>query len=68
MIGVDPRNLVAGRHPGREARPKIRERHHGLARLVIGSIADKVVRGSKTPVLIVHPQPDKIRARSQEVA
>ncbi|NIR41418.1 MAG: universal stress protein, partial [Actinobacteria bacterium] len=41
---------------------------HGLARLVIGSIADKVVRGSKTPVLIVHPQPDKIRARSQEVA
>jgi nucleotide-binding universal stress UspA family protein len=30
---------------------------HGVARVVLGSVADKVVRGSHTPVLIVH-QPD----------
>lgn len=27
----------------------------GLSRLLIGSVADKVVRGAKTPVLLVHP-------------
>lgn len=28
----------------------------GLARLVIGSVADKVIRGAKLPVLLCHPQ------------
>lgn len=41
---------------------------HGLARAVIGSIADKVVRGSHTPVLIVHPVDRGLHAHSQEVA
>lgn len=29
----------------------------GLSRLVLGSVADKVVRGAETPILLVHPQP-----------
>lgn len=28
----------------------------GLSRLLLGSVADKVVRGAETPVLLVHPQ------------
>ena len=30
--------------------------HRGLARLVLGSVADKVVRGAQTPVLIHSPR------------
>ncbi len=41
---------------------------HGLARVVIGSIADKVIRGSHTPVMIVHPTKEEISMRSEEVA
>jgi nucleotide-binding universal stress UspA family protein len=29
----------------------------GLARLALGSVADKVVRGSHVPVLLVRPHP-----------
>jgi nucleotide-binding universal stress UspA family protein len=28
----------------------------GLARLVLGSVADKVVRGASVPVLVHHPR------------
>jgi nucleotide-binding universal stress UspA family protein len=41
---------------------------HGLARAALGSIADKVIRGSKTPVLIVHPTDEARSERSEEVA
>lgn len=41
---------------------------HGLARAALGSIADKVIRGSKTPVLIVHPADEARSKRSEEVA
>lgn len=27
----------------------------GLARLLVGSVADKVIRGASAPVLVVHP-------------
>ena len=40
----------------------------GLARAALGSIADKVVRGSHTPVLIVHPAGEEFLGRSEEVA
>ena len=40
----------------------------GLARAALGSIADKVIRGSHTPVLIVHPTEGELLARSEEVA
>jgi nucleotide-binding universal stress UspA family protein len=33
----------------------------GLARLLVGSVADKVIRGASVPVLIVHPS-DRARA------
>jgi nucleotide-binding universal stress UspA family protein len=29
---------------------------HGVARMLLGSVADKVVRGATGPVLIVHPE------------
>ncbi len=29
----------------------------GLERVLIGSVAERVVRGSKTPVLVIHPEP-----------
>ena len=41
---------------------------HGIARIAIGSIADKVIRGSKTPVLVIHPTDDAPHIRSEEVA
>lgn len=41
---------------------------HGIARAALGSIADKVIRGSKTPVLIVHPTDEELHVRSEEVA
>lgn len=41
---------------------------HGIARAAIGSIADKVIRGSKTPVLIVHPTERELQVSSEEVA
>ncbi|HEX6292014.1 MAG TPA: universal stress protein [Herpetosiphonaceae bacterium] len=31
--------------------------HGGFARLLLGSVVDKVVRGSDVPVLLFHPQP-----------
>lgn len=30
----------------------------GLARLMIGSVADQVVRNSRLPVLLIHPKPN----------
>jgi nucleotide-binding universal stress UspA family protein len=41
---------------------------HGIARFTLGSVADKVIRGSHTPVLIVHPPRVEVTARSEEVA
>jgi len=41
---------------------------HGVARAVIGSIADKVIRGSRTPVLVIHPVEGKLNVRAEEVA
>ncbi len=41
---------------------------HGLARAVLGSVADKVVRGAHAPVLIIHPSPQELSLRSEEVA
>lgn len=41
---------------------------HGIARFTLGSVADKVIRGSHTPVLIVHPQRVEGTASSEEVA
>lgn len=35
---------------------------HGVSRAVLGSVADKVVRGSHVPVLIVHPSTDDARS------
>jgi nucleotide-binding universal stress UspA family protein len=35
---------------------------HGLARLLVGSVADKVLRGATTPVLVYRPQVSKERA------
>jgi nucleotide-binding universal stress UspA family protein len=40
----------------------------GIARAALGSIADKVIRGSKTPIMVVHPSDEKRHARSEEVA
>lgn len=31
----------------------------GLSRLLLGSVADKVVRGAEMPILLVHPQEDE---------
>lgn len=59
--------VVVGSHPAqaildvaqREAIDLLALATHGrggLSRLLIGSVADKVVRGAKTPVLLVHPR------------
>ena len=36
----------------------------GLARLLVGSVADKVIRGASVPVLVVHPTAPERRLRS----
>jgi len=41
---------------------------HGVARAVLGSVTDKVLRGSHTPVLIVHPVEVERDEHSEEVA
>lgn len=41
---------------------------HGIARAAIGSIGDKVIRGSRTPVMIIHPTDEELHVRSEEVA
>jgi nucleotide-binding universal stress UspA family protein len=41
---------------------------HGVARLALGSIADKVMRGSHTPVLIIHPAQEELSVHSEHVA
>jgi len=41
---------------------------HGFARAALGSVTDKVLRGSHTPVLIVHPSDLGRPERSEEVS
>lgn len=41
---------------------------HGVARMALGSIADKVMRGSHTPVLIIHPAQEELSVHSEHVA
>lgn len=41
---------------------------HGLSRVLLGSVTDKVVRGATTPVLVVHPIEGSITGTSEEVA
>jgi nucleotide-binding universal stress UspA family protein len=40
----------------------------GVRRMVLGSVADKVVRGAKVPVLVVRPTGRRAQRRSREVA
>ncbi|MCA8944324.1 MAG: universal stress protein [Planctomycetes bacterium] len=37
--------------------------HSGIQRFLLGSTTEKVVRGAKCPVLLVHPDPDRSPAR-----
>jgi nucleotide-binding universal stress UspA family protein len=37
----------------------------GLRRLVLGSVADKLVRGAEVPVLVVRPRGRRVRGRSE---
>jgi nucleotide-binding universal stress UspA family protein len=34
---------------------------HGLRRMIIGSIAEKVIASGRTPVLLIHPEPERNR-------
>lgn len=38
----------------------------GLARLLVGSVADKVMRGADTLVLLDHPEPEKTKSMQKE--
>jgi nucleotide-binding universal stress UspA family protein len=53
MADVEQVDLVALATHGRS----------GLARLALGSVADKVIRGSRTPVLVLRPSPAASGAR-----
>jgi nucleotide-binding universal stress UspA family protein len=33
---------------------------HGMSRLMLGSVADKVVRGASVPVLVQRPRPSRL--------
>jgi nucleotide-binding universal stress UspA family protein len=39
----------------------------GLRRMVLGSVADKVVRGASVPVLVVRPTGRRVRRKSREI-
>jgi hypothetical protein len=39
---------------------------HGIPRAVIGSVADKVIRGSKSPVLVIRPEDTAFAASAVE--